>query len=58
MPNWWLMWAERIAAILAEWWLRSRPAGEADGPGAPSADRPTQHGEDPTPPPHGASPLR
>jgi hypothetical protein len=27
MSNWWLQWAERIALLLAEWWLRARPNG-------------------------------
>lgn len=58
MPNWWLIWAERIARVLAEAWLRSRPTGgtvpaapadrDADlDPGAPVADAPFA---DPAPP--------
>ena len=33
MPNWWQTWAERIAAALAESWLRSGGRrGEGSGP--------------------------
>jgi len=48
MPNWWLPWAERIARVLAEAWLRSRPAG--DNESAPPAAHPTSNG---APPPAG-----
>jgi hypothetical protein len=30
MPNWWLPWAERIARVLAEAWLRSQPSRGPD----------------------------
>jgi hypothetical protein len=51
MPNWWLPWAERIARVLAEVWLQSRPAGG----GGPAPPHPP--GADPAPdapPPAGA----
>ncbi len=35
MPNWWLPWAERIARVLAEAWLRAQAARGPD-PGAPA----------------------
>ena len=53
MPNWWLQWAERIAVILAEWWLRSRAGGAGEGPGTLPGDRPAEFGLDalaPSPP--------
>lgn len=49
MPNWWLPWAERIARVLAEAWLRSRPADDNE-PAPPAAD-PASSG---APPPAGA----
>lgn len=32
MPNWWQQWAERIALILAEWWVRSRGGSPGSAP--------------------------
>jgi hypothetical protein len=51
MPNWWLQWAERIAFVLAEWWLRSRPGTAGKGPGTPPADPPAElpHPDAPVP---------
>jgi hypothetical protein len=48
MPNWWLQWAERIALVLAEWWMRSG----ADGASAPPApDEPVPKAPPPVPEP-------
>ncbi len=41
MSNWWLQWAERIALVLAEWWMRSK-SGEGE---APDAVPPAPHAE-------------
>lgn len=40
MSTWWLPWAERIARVLAEAWLRARPAGDLEPapPPPPGAD--------------------
>jgi hypothetical protein len=32
MPNWWQQWAERIALILAEWWVESRGGSPGSAP--------------------------
>jgi len=34
MPNWWLIWAEHLAKVLADWWVR---AGSTE-PGDDSLD--------------------
>lgn len=44
MSNWWQIWAERIAQVLAELWIRSRPGTnsrvvEDDEPQSPTQDR-------------------
>jgi hypothetical protein len=30
MPNWWLIWAEHLARVLAEWWARARATDRGD----------------------------
>lgn len=30
MPNWWLVWAEHLARVLAEWWVRARSTDPGD----------------------------
>jgi hypothetical protein len=54
MPNWWLPWAERIARVLAEAWLRTRPAGGNET--APPAANPTASGVPPHAGPPGGTP--
>ena len=53
MSNWWLHWAERIALILAERWLRARPT-DGDSDAAPK-DRPAESAPD-TPVPDAETP--
>lgn len=49
MPNWWLIWAEHLARVLAAWWLRSRPPGT--GESRPGPDHPASPPGDPPHPP-------
>jgi hypothetical protein len=61
MPSWWLQWAERLAVIFAEWWLRSRPGATGGGADTPQADRPAEPHPDatvPHSPRSGTSPPR
>lgn len=37
MLNWWLYWAERLAVVLAEVWLRAK-SGAGGSPAAPPPD--------------------
>lgn len=30
MPNWWLVWAEHLAQVLAGWWIHGHSAGSDD----------------------------
>jgi hypothetical protein len=30
MPNWWQIWAEHLATVLAAWWVRGRSAESDD----------------------------
>jgi hypothetical protein len=46
MPNWWLIWAEHLAKVLAEWWLRSGPTGREDQRADGDGDEGTPDGDD------------
>ena len=45
MPNWWLIWAEHLATVLAEWWIRGRSA-EADDPANGGDEQPPPDDDD------------
>ena len=53
MSQWWLIWAQRIAVVLAEVWTRSRPTpGGGGAPPPPAAgDRPAERAATSAPPP-------
>ncbi|MBA4191837.1 MAG: hypothetical protein C0467_27980 [Planctomycetaceae bacterium] len=60
MPNWWTQWAERIAPVLAEWWVRSRPGGASAAPDLPPPDHdnPASEASSPAPAPDPDVPPR